>query len=268
MRVSSPQWSEEVGISPAGRPRSANARAHASSHRTELRVLPAASARSRPVSSAVARDEPARRSIPRNASAAVGADRRLGISVASGLSAGQNLTSGKERRVATTICATCDVDLGGRVLRGEVLFADDIVTIFEPKASRATVNRWLRGPVLSGESSVGIRGRWITVVAFEADLRKLGCALELSTLCPACGAALDGYLIRPEIVDAWDIVEYFSGRVSLDAVQTWFKRKLLRGRKTPGIRGYWTTSREFHDDVRKLKGARTGIAPRVVVAHG
>lgn len=168
----------------------------------------------------------------------------------------------------TTTCATCNANLGGRVLRGEVLFVDDLLTIFEPKASRATVNRWLKGPVLSGQSTVGVRGRWITVVAFEADMRKLGCALELATVCRACGAALDGYLVRPELVDAQDIVEYFSGRVSLEAVQTWFTRKLLRGRKTSGIRGYWTTSREFQEDVRKLKDARTAIAPRVVVAHG
>lgn len=171
----------------------------------------------------------------------------------------------KAGTIVATTCVGCGSELGGGVLRGEVLSANELVTIFA-KASRATVNRWLAGPLLSGRNTPGIRGSWITVAAFEADLKKLGCALELATTCPGCGGSLRGYLIRPELLDAQDIADYFSNRISLETVSTWFKRKLLRGRKTRGIRGYWTTSGEFLEDVRRLKSAR--IAPRVVIAHG
>jgi hypothetical protein len=120
--------------------------------------------------------------------------------------------------------------------------------------------------LLSGQEAPGIRGRWTTVTAFEADLRKLGCPMRLATACPDCGTSLNGYLVRGEVVDAHDIVDFFSGRISLETARLWFKRKLLRGRKTPGIRGYWTSVAEFHEDVRLLRvssGARGGR----VVAH-
>lgn len=164
-----------------------------------------------------------------------------------------------------TECVVCS---GARVVHGEVLFADDIASLFDGKVKRATVNRWLAGQLLRGCASPGLRGRWITVASFVADMRKLGCTFDLPTECPGCGGALDGYLIQPQVLDAQDIVDYFSNRASLETVQMWFTRRLLRGRKTPGIRSYWTTTGEFLEDVGKLKAGRSAITPRVVIAHG
>lgn len=265
MPITKPEWPEKVGNCGLVTPVLPRAGFHAPNAGGESRSAPAGFERSRRVSSALVTATPELLGIPRNSSGSRSAARSLSSSVALGLSTEQRVFDGKGEDAVSTNCAGCGIELGGRILRGEVLYADEIVTIFA-KASRATVNRWLSGPLLSGRNTPGIRGWWITVAAFEADLKKLGCALELATTCPGCGGSLGGYLIRRELLDAQDIADYFSNRISLETVSTWFKRKLLRGRKTRGIRGYWTTSGEFLEDVRRLKGAP--LAPRVVVAHG
>ncbi len=263
MPISKPEWSEKVGSFGFDIPHTARAELNAPNSPGGSRTSPAGFERSRRVSSVVVAATSEQGRIPRNSSDHSREQARsLSTSAALGLSAEQQVPR-KGGSVVSTTCARCGSELGGHILHGEVLYADQIVTIFG-KASRATVNRWLAGPLLSGRTTPRIRGRWITVAAFEADLKKLGCTLALATACPGCGVSLDGYLIRAELLDAHDIAEYFSNRISFETVSTWFKGKLLRGRKTRGIRGYWTTAGEFREDVHNL-GARRSLPG---VTHG
>ncbi len=73
-----------------------------------------------------------------------------------------------------TTCGKCQHDLGGYVIQGSILFADDIVAFFSNRVTRETVNEWFVSGELTGWKKKGIRGWYTTVEQFQRDLKKRG----------------------------------------------------------------------------------------------
>jgi hypothetical protein len=71
-----------------------------------------------------------------------------------------------------TTCRHCAQDLGGYVIRGEVMYVDDIAAFFSNRVTRETVNTWFLNGTLTGNRLPGIRGWWTTVAQFQEDLKK------------------------------------------------------------------------------------------------
>lgn len=75
----------------------------------------------------------------------------------------------------------------------------------------------------------------------------------IETTCAHCGKPVDGYVIRGDVLLADDIVAMFSGRITRETVNEWFVARILSGRKTKGIRGWWTTVAEFEADMKRMR---------------
>lgn len=73
-----------------------------------------------------------------------------------------------------TTCGNCDHELDGYVIKGSVMFAEDIVAFFSQRITRETVNEWFVAGELTGWKKRGVRGWFTTVEQFEHDLKKRG----------------------------------------------------------------------------------------------
>lgn len=104
-------------------------------------------------------------------------------------------------------------------------------------------------------------------IAFSQCMRETSCVEmnEMNNSCKNCGAELDGYVIAGEILEADDIVAFFSGRVTRETVNDWFVKGLLHGFKMPGVRGWVITMGQFRSDLdalMKRDNRRERLMPR------
>ena len=73
----------------------------------------------------------------------------------------------------------------------------------------------------------------------------------MQTQCGNCGHELGGYVITGSIMVADDIVAVFSGRITRETVNAWFASGELTGWKKPGLRGWFTTTEQFQQDLKR-----------------
>lgn len=80
------------------------------------------------------------------------------------------------RRRATdlaTTCPECKQEVGGYVVRAEVLTVEDIVQLLGGVVNKRTVTKWIVDDLLRGYTLPGVRGWLVDVVDFESGLERL-----------------------------------------------------------------------------------------------
>lgn len=178
-----------------------------------------------------------------------------------------------------TECPDCSAPLRGVLIRQELLTAEDIVEIFGSVVSLRTAKAWLRQEWARSFRLPGMRHRVVSAREFVAaieerkrqpgrgrrPLRGRGPRRTLSTSCPRCEAALQGFIAPLQLLRVPDIL-LLGGKLRHAAVEAWIRSGLVRGFKLPGVRGLLVEVGDFSDDFEVLKrrsarGAAHAIRP-------